>query len=70
MNRTPAASQSHCDASPTRDWLVTFAHKVAVERDYIAHHPGACFCVMLRRDEAEGLLAQVNALVQAGEARR
>lgn len=49
---------------PLRDWLVTFAHKVATERDYSARHPGHVFLVMLRREEAEGLLAQVNELVQ------
>lgn len=49
---------------PLRDWLVTFAHKVAVERDYSARHPGHVFMVMLRKDEAEGLLAQANGLVQ------
>jgi len=47
-----------------RDWLVTYARKVARERAYIADHPRAVFCVMLREDEAEGLLAQLNELVQ------
>ena len=51
-------------AEPLRDWLVTFAHKVATERDYAARHPGHVFLVMLREDESEGLLAQVNELVQ------
>ncbi len=60
------ASQSDSDTKPLRDWLVTFAHKVAVERDYSARHPGHVFLVMLHRDEAEGLLAQVNELVQGG----
>lgn len=49
--------------APTRDWLVTFARKVAEERDYSARHPGHVFTVMLKRDEAEGLLDQVRELV-------
>jgi hypothetical protein len=51
------------DPSPTRDWLVTFARKVAEERDYSQRHPGHVFTVMLARDEAEGLLEQVRELV-------
>ncbi len=58
-------SRWHCDANSTqRDWLVTFAYKVALERNYSSHHPGHVFLVMLREDEAEGLLVQVNELVQ------
>lgn len=53
------------DSEPLRDWLVTFARKVAEERDYSTRHPGHVFTVMLRRDEAEGLLQQVNELVNA-----
>lgn len=45
-----------------RDWLVTFARKVAEERDFCARHPGAVFLVMLHRDEAEGLLADLQRL--------
>jgi hypothetical protein len=45
------------------DWLVTFAHKVAVERDLDSRHPGHRFCVMLNRKEAEGLLEHIMALV-------
>lgn len=52
------------DLEPIRDWLVTFSHKVATERVYSTHHPGHVFLVMLREDEAEGLLAQVNELAQ------
>ena len=52
------------DSEPLRDWLVTFARKVAEERDYSHRHPGHVFTVMLKRDEAEGLLAQINDLVQ------
>jgi hypothetical protein len=48
-----------------RDWLVTFAHKVATERNYSARHPGHVFLVMLRRDEAEGLLQQTADVVAA-----
>lgn len=48
---------------PLRDWIVTFARKVAVERDYSARHPGHVFTVMLSRDEAEGLLGQLHELV-------
>ena len=71
MNRTrpkPLPLECHCDGKPvphSHDWLVTFAHKVAVERNYSAHHPGHVFLVMLRRDEAEGLLEQVSELVAA-----
>ena len=55
---------SQCHSDVKRDWLVTYARKVARERAYIADHPRAVFCVMLREDEAEGLLAQLNELVQ------
>lgn len=51
------------DSAPTRDWLVTFARKVAEERATCARQPGRVFTVMLRRDEAEGVLRQVEELV-------
>lgn len=51
------------DTEPTRDWLVTFARKVAEERDYCARHPGHSFTVMLNRDESDGLLEQVRELI-------
>lgn len=54
------------DSEPLRDWLVTFARKVAEERDYSARHPGHVFLVMLREDEAEGLLAETADLLDAG----
>lgn len=48
----------------TRDWLVWFAHKVASEDERRARLPGSSWCLMLREDEAHGLVAQVNELVQ------
>lgn len=51
------------DPAPTRDWLVTFARKVAQERATCAEQPGRVFTVMLRQNEAEGVLKQVEELV-------
>lgn len=62
----PDRVTSQSDSDVTRDWLVTFAHIVATERARQASHPGSVFCIMLRREEAEGLLEQVNELVQWG----
>lgn len=45
------------------DWLVTFARKVALERDRAARQPGYVPVVMLEMKEAEGLLAQIMELV-------
>jgi hypothetical protein len=61
------------DGEPVRDWLVTFAHKVATEQSRCARNAKAVFCVMLRRDEAEGFVEQTNELVQrlaSGDAER
>ncbi len=47
-----------------RDWLVTFAHKVASEDARQAAAPGSSWCLMLRKDEAHAVVTQMNELVQ------
>lgn len=50
------------DHDHTADWLVVFARKVALEREYARRHPGHKFLVMLPEKEAEGLLSAIREL--------
>ena len=48
------------DHDHTADWVVVFARKVAMEREYARRHPGHKFLVMLNEKESEGLLASIR----------